>query len=650
MQGNLHVRFFEGPGPATAPAYSTPRDRLTEKVDPTGYSLRYGYDAAGNRTSLTATIGAEVYTTVYTHDALNRVATVTDSQGGVTTLGYDANGNQASLEHPSGVVTSYAYDALNRLTDLRTETSAGDVLQSYAYTLGLAGNRTRVDEHDGTSRHYGYDDLYRLIQDRVTDSADALVYQRDFRYDPVGNRLGQTIEEGSGPGVVDSTYDERDRLLTAAGTAYGWDANGNLETEDGNAYAWDTENRLVSVTLADGTVIDNVYDADGNQVRLRTTVPAGSATNIDFLVDSAGTLSHSVVEIVDGSVHAIYVRSDDRLIALLRPSGQIARYFHTDGLASVRCLSNDNASITDRYEYSAFGEVLGEVGSDLQPYRFSGEPYGYASGLYYHRVRWMDPSTGRFTSTDPFSGLLSKPTSQHPYTYAHNQPTTLIDPTGMFADGLVGLGIANAVRGIVTNIQVDVGFHILSSPPLDPKGDISNALVLLALAAGGPSAVKGIYSIFSSLSKSLSKVTDAIRKIRFERVFGHLRLLLKRMKTPRASLPPFTGGKTHGALHVLGYKKPVPLVSGRLGPSQGVRGKRLPGFNSYQLTHVEGHAAAYMRTTGKKHTILDINNQPCSRVSGGGCDGLLPRMLPEDAIMLVRHPNGVKTYIGIPDP
>ena len=34
MQGNLHVRFFEGPGPATAPAYSTAlvtqRERLEE--------------------------------------------------------------------------------------------------------------------------------------------------------------------------------------------------------------------------------------------------------------------------------------------------------------------------------------------------------------------------------------------------------------------------------------------------------------------------------------------------------------------------------------------------------------------------------------------------------------------------------------------
>ncbi len=35
-------------------------------------------------------------------------------------------------------------------------------------------------------------------------------------------------EEGTGPTVVNSTYDERDRLLTAGANSYGWDSNGNL--------------------------------------------------------------------------------------------------------------------------------------------------------------------------------------------------------------------------------------------------------------------------------------------------------------------------------------------------------------------------------------------------------------------------------------
>ena len=107
---------------------------------------------------MTATVDTEVFTTAYTYDALNRLATMTDSQGGVTSAGYDANSNRTTLAHPNGVTTSYSFDALNRLTELRTETPSGNVLQRYVYTLGLAGKRTRIDEHDGTSRHYAYDD------------------------------------------------------------------------------------------------------------------------------------------------------------------------------------------------------------------------------------------------------------------------------------------------------------------------------------------------------------------------------------------------------------------------------------------------------------------------------------------------------------
>jgi hypothetical protein len=93
---------------------------------------------------------------------------------------------------------------------------------------------------------------------------------------------------------------------------------------------------------------------------------------------------------------------------------------------------------------------------------------------------------------------------------------------------------------------------------------------------------------------------------------------------PKASLPPNTGGKTTGVLHVPG-QEPLTLTSGVKGPSQAIRGQGLPGFNGNQLTHVEGHAAAHMRTTGAREAVLDINKAPCTQGSGGGCQGLLER-------------------------
>jgi hypothetical protein len=115
-----------------------------------------------------------------------------------------------------------------------------------------------------------------------------------------------------------------------------------------------------------------------------------------------------------------------------------------------------------------------------------------------------------------------------------------------------------------------------------------------------------------------------------------------------AKLPVNTGGKTSGMLHIPDQPS-VPLQSGISGPSQAVRGQGLPGFNGNQLTHVEGHAAAYMRTNNISRAVLDINKAPCTQGSGGGCNGLLPRMLPPGSSLTVRYPDGVRTYTGGPD-
>jgi len=126
-------------------------------------------------------------------------------------------------------------------------------------------------------------------------------------------------------------------------------------------------------------------------------------------------------------------------------------------------------------------------------------------------------------------------------------------------------------------------------------------------------------------------------------------LTLPFFNPPRSSLPPYGGGKVSGVLHVPGNGS-VPPMSGIDGPSQAARGQSLPGFNGNQLTHVGGHAAAFMRIDGSRVAVLDINKVPCSAGPGGGCAGLLPRMLPEGAVLTVRGPGGYsQIFVGTPD-
>jgi RHS repeat-associated protein len=412
-----------------------------------------------------------VLTTSYTYDALSRLETVTDPVGKVYVHGYDPNGNRESLAFPNGVRTTYTYDPLNRLRSLvAISTATSQLVVSFAYALGPTGNRTQIVEHDGTTRDYQHDDLYRLTDEHVT-LAGATRWRNGFVYDPVGNRLRQDrIETTGSERVVLYDYDERDRLLTESSgdsTLYGWDENGNQISKSGPqgaTYEWDFENRLRKVALANGTVVEHDYDVDGTRIRTRTTPPTGPPTTIDDLVDpyhqtsAAGrglVLSQVVVETdaPTGALAAYHVRGDD-LLATLRPDDTapttlIAKYFHAEGIGSIRALTDELGNVSDRYDFEAFGELLAHDGDDPNAYLFAGEAFDPNVGFYYNRARWLVPNLGLFAGVDPFIGALVDPSSLHKYTYAALDPVRNVDPAGLFS-------ISEKLTAIATQAIVSV--------------------------------------------------------------------------------------------------------------------------------------------------------------------------------------------------
>jgi RHS repeat-associated protein len=410
------------------------RDRLVEMTYPDGRKITYTWDANGNRAQVTAYVAGQVLGTQYTYDALNRLDTVTDPAGRVYDHDYDANGNRTSVAFPNGIRTSYTYNALNRITELTTRTSVGTAVQSYAYTLDPAGNRTKIEEQDGTVRNYGYDGLYRLTSEAISHGGTT-VYTKFFGYDPVGNRLQQVHTDTAGTvTTTNASYDTRDRQLTRGAQAWGWDANGNLDTKQDEAtYSWDGDNRLRSVTLHDGSVVTHVHDADGVRVRTETRRPDGTTLAVDYLVDTSGLLGQVLAETTDATLTAYYVRGEE-ILAQMRTGTPGAtwtsRFYHADGLGSTRALTDETATVSDRWNYSAFGELLEHAGSDGNAYLFAGEPLDPASGLYYNRARWMDPGVGRFASIDPFEGEPRSPKTLHRYNYVAADPVNAIDPSG----------------------------------------------------------------------------------------------------------------------------------------------------------------------------------------------------------------------------
>jgi RHS repeat-associated protein len=513
------------------------RDRLATKAM-TGGNLTYTYDANGNRETLTSTVGAAVTTATYAYDDASRLDTVTDTLGRVYDLGYDAVGNRTSLAHPNGVTMAYGYNTLNRLTNLTTQNGA-TTIQSHAFTLGPSGNRTQIVEADKT-KTYTYDDLYRLTGETLTGST---IYSKVFGYDPVGNRQTQTTTGSAGvivtPGTINYGYDNRDRLLTENATTYGYDANGNLTTQSGfGTYTFDTENRLVRIAKSDGTLIEHAYDADGARIRTETTPPAAAKQTTNFVVDTSGGLSHVVAEFDAAGVQTnYYLRALDDLLAVIRPTVTpgvfTTRYYHADGIGSIRKLTADTGAVTDSYEYTAFGEQYEHVGGDPQPYSFAGEPLDPNSGFQYHRARWMQPSTGRFAGMDPWRGREFDPVSLHRFQYAGASPADFIDPTGEFS-----LTVGFAVTAIIGL----VGYAAFRSWRHHQSNDVN---------AAGLAAVRAAVPLVDAAIADISSSTPSTQSAQFTRWFGaqantlRVQILRSFLLIRHALLQPITFERTN---------------------------------------------------------------------------------------------------------
>jgi YD repeat-containing protein len=199
----------------------------------------YTYDLNGNRISMIDPTGL----TTYSYDALNRLTSMTNNKGQTTIFTYDALGRRASMTHANGVVTNYTYDAASQLLTLAHQLGA-NTINSFTYTYDKVGNRKSKADNNGTA-NYTYDTLNRLVQAVNPLPSNPL---ESFTYDPVGNRANSN-QNGS------SIFNQGNQLLEDANFTYQYDNNGNLTRKTPKvpgpftSYEYDAENRLVRVVI-----------------------------------------------------------------------------------------------------------------------------------------------------------------------------------------------------------------------------------------------------------------------------------------------------------------------------------------------------------------------------------------------------------------
>ena len=168
-----------------------------------------------------------------------------------------------------------------------------------------------------------------------------------------------------------------------------------------------------------------VYDGDGNRV---SESVGGAATK--YLVDTINPtgLPQVLDETVSGAVTRTYAYGLQRISEdQLNGATWTPSFYGYDGHGNVRFLTNSAGTVTDTYQYDAFGRLIATTGSTPNNFLYSGEQFDGNLGLYYLRARYLNQATGRFWARDPVEGKQCCGLSWNPYIYVKDNPVKAVD-------------------------------------------------------------------------------------------------------------------------------------------------------------------------------------------------------------------------------
>lgn len=316
----------------------------------------------------------------------------------------------------------------------------GSDISSFDYTYdnitnNISTTTTRSSVSVNSILDYGYDDIYR-----VTQATNPLPSGTDenFTYDTVGNRLAKQGQ------VIQSVYDDANRLLENDQFLYDYDDNGNLIqktdkiTSEITQYSYDAENQLIEVSKP-GMTASYRYDGSGRRIEkdVNGTVARYIYDQTDLIMEFDGSNT-----LIASYTFGSFV--DEPLI--MYRDGQ-SYYYHTDALGSVTDITDSTGVVVKSYAYDSFGNIEFETGSIENNFTYADREFDPQTGLYYNRARYYDSEIGRFITPDPAHNIVSIgngndipyllpilqiiPQELNDYLYTSNNPTNFIDNNGL---------------------------------------------------------------------------------------------------------------------------------------------------------------------------------------------------------------------------
>ncbi|MFF9626852.1 LamG-like jellyroll fold domain-containing protein [Streptomyces griseosporeus] len=388
-------------GNRTTYAYTQLGD-VASVIEPGGDKTTYAYDTNGDLLSTTRPNGAREEST---WDYLGNELTSTEivrqpTQRAYTAINeYNAPGGDLSREiSPTGVATSYKYNALGEVTEVTDP--AGNVS---SYTYNMDGGVLVSKDPDGTSTKNTYDGFGNLVTTQDLDALGNVLRTSRSTYDREGNPLSVTDYRGhtttfnvDATGLVTKAV-EPVSATESITTTYGYDAAGNrtrFTDGRGNPFittynTWGLPESLIEPStpshpdLADrtfttvydanarvkeqrspgGVVVSNEYDAKGRLTKTTGTGAEAATVDHTYAYDS----DDNVTAVAGAGTDLNTFSYDDRglLLSTSGPSGTSSFAYNGDGAVTSRT----DASGTTTYGYDTAGRVKtvndGATGSAL---------------------------------------------------------------------------------------------------------------------------------------------------------------------------------------------------------------------------------------------------------------------------------------------
>ncbi len=444
--------------------------------------------------------------TGYEFDEIGRLSAVSEL---IDRIEYDVRGRRERVVYASGFETSFQYEALlGRLEEHQLSHSVtGESLFHQGFTYDSAGNIKMIDDlrtagPDVTlvPRRFEYDALSRLTRVQGGPASDS--YDHNYDFDVIGN---MTLNESARP---EPLWHEGARLrgFTGAGgqeSLYEYNANGCMRTRPGMTMTFDRRDMLERVVRDDGLEIEYSYDYAGRRIRKRIHNEDGSTQDTIYLGESFEVRP-------DGSTIR-YVTDPEGSATLVVRQEEDVQVLHHDYLGNTILVRNPITGDACEVHYLPYGEIRNPDDS-IGEILFAAKRLDAETGLYYFRMRYYDPSIGRFISPDPIAITKAeegrmRPLSLNPYVFVLDNPQRYTDPNGLWtfweavltvvivaavvaltavtfgAAGVIALGVGAAVGAIIGGATTGSVDGALAGAMLG-FGIVATVLLSVAVGAG----------------------------------------------------------------------------------------------------------------------------------------------------------------------